>query len=162
MNEDNLTFQTHFSQAEDFKSKGWFEQAIAEYKLAIEAEPQSDRAHLGLGVIYRIKTETEPLYVKPAMHHLKEAIRLNPQNEEAHNQYILLSCRQGTLAAVHEEYIQLCINNPTDPILKACRDRLNIMVTTTFEQTSSENKSVANRGKSGFTKFMTFASWGLL
>ncbi len=69
----------HVEKATDYGLKGRFQEAIAEYQKAIETNPRSEIAYLGLSGIYNVLKE----YPK-AESYCKKALEIDPDFAEAH------------------------------------------------------------------------------
>lgn len=156
---DILTdFEALLKRAEESRKQGALDKAVIDYKKVLERDPDNSKAHLGLGTTYRIKAESEPLYSKPALHHLKEALRLNPDDSDTHDQYILAGCRLGMLSAIQEEYAALRGRHPENPLYKTCYDRLNTMAMAILDQAAAQKNAGASQA-SPFIKLIAFLSW---
>ena len=125
--------EARLGKAAELLAEGNLDAAISEYKALLEAKLRDVQCHIGLGAAYRLKAESEPLYLKPALHHLREAVKLDPGNEEAHNQYILAACRAGMLTELREEYAKLSREYPANAVFKQLLERLNVMLTSPLE-----------------------------
>ena len=77
--ENKIEAASHVKEGEAKLKEGHYEQAIEEFKKAIELDPDSADAHYSLGVAY-LKTGARV----EALDHLREAIRLRPDWVEAH------------------------------------------------------------------------------
>lgn len=157
--QQTLDFEAHLKRADELRTKGSLDEAVVEYKKAMEKKQGDPRSHIGLGITYHMKAELEPLYSKPALHHLKEAVRLNPNDEEAHNKYILAGCQQGMIASIHEEYAKLYDQHRDNPIFKACHERLNIMIASVFDQATIEKNLTLGETSVALPKMIAILSW---
>ncbi|MFQ6084686.1 MAG: tetratricopeptide repeat protein [Candidatus Bathyarchaeia archaeon] len=69
----------HLKLAHEYTRKGMLDEAIEEYKRAIEIDPKFAYSYLNLGVAYGSKG-----MIKEAISELETAVRLNPRYGKAH------------------------------------------------------------------------------
>lgn len=70
----------HYNRGHDLHQQGFFNQAIAEYKLALAADERMEEAHTNIGLIYAAQRN----YTK-AMEAFKKSLQLNPNRPNALN-----------------------------------------------------------------------------
>ncbi len=90
-----------------YYSKGMYDEAIAEYKKAIESNPNDAKAHYGLGFVYSKKG-----IFNEAIIEYKKAIEINPNDAEAHNNLALVYGKKGMPDEAIAEYKKAIEINP--------------------------------------------------
>src|SRR5438128_1064495 len=90
----------HFDYGSALQKEGKLEQAIEEYKIALQFDPKDAKAHTSLAVALTGHSKFEP-----AVPHMETALRLEPNNGEFHLVYATLLQRIGRNdeAALHFE-----------------------------------------------------------
>lgn len=73
------TGQEHFEKGWLYAEKGWWDQAVSEFKEAVRLNPSDAKAHHSLGVAFARKSAWNLALVE-----FKEAVRLEPELPQAH------------------------------------------------------------------------------
>jgi tetratricopeptide (TPR) repeat protein len=100
------TAEELFRQAEDFRHRQVWEEAIRFYRFSLQKDPSNPAAHKGLAASYEAKSR-EPgyeSYLQSAMGEYRKIIAQNPTSNEAHDSLLAAAVRAGELDALMEEY----------------------------------------------------------
>ena len=89
----------YLERGKEFLNNGQLDEALNEFKKAIEIEPNLADAHNGLGVVYFNQGNLDA-----AITEYKEAIRIKPDYAKAHNNFGVVYFNQGNLDAATAEY----------------------------------------------------------
>lgn len=102
------------------KQLGDYDVALTEFRRAVLADPGHAKAHFEVGLLCRKKAETDGMFQRYAFESFQKAARLDPENREAHDQYVLAAQRLHRLDEVHVEYDQLAKAQPDNPLFERC------------------------------------------
>jgi len=105
---------------DDYFAEGRYQEALIEYKNAVQRDGSSARARLGMGLCYLRGSRR----VREARQALEEAVRLDPRLAEAHAHLCRAELARGDASRAAEYAQQLKKLNPEDPegyvLLSAC------------------------------------------
>jgi len=92
------TKEEHYDQGFNFFAKGQVEEAIAEYKKAVELDPQFTMAYLALSMAYEKKG-----MIDEAIEAIKRAIDLDPNDPLFHTSLSRFYQRKGMIPEAERE-----------------------------------------------------------
>jgi len=114
--------QTYFELGQAFEGKGeeWWLEAVNEYRRAAELAPENVRYQRSLGILLAQMMAEEPGASSDedngiALAALRAAVRLNPQDSEAHFYLGRICLAQGLLEEAEKHFRQARELDPADP-----------------------------------------------
>jgi tetratricopeptide (TPR) repeat protein len=99
----------HLDMGNDYLDQGQFDQAIAEFQMAIQLDPDDTKARYNLGLAYQKQDKLEE-----AAAAYQEAIQLDPDLSDAHNNLGLIYDTWGQPDQAVAEYQEAIRINPDD------------------------------------------------
>jgi len=90
----------------NYYQRGEYDEAIKEFRKALELNPERSEIHYNLGLVLEAKG-----LLQEAIQEYKKALELNPEDAEAHNNLGIVYYKQGNYKKAVEEFkIALSIN----------------------------------------------------
>src|SRR5258708_3721586 len=102
----------HNSRGIELADRGWLDEAIKEFKKAIDLDPHSAHAHDNLATVY-----AEKKLFRSAITQLKEVTRLEPDTFEAHLDLGICYAQKGFYAEAERAYDKARSLNGEDLLL---------------------------------------------
>lgn len=93
------TGRKHFEKGWLYAEKGWWDQAVSEFKEAVRLNPSDAKAHHSLGVAFARKSSWSLALVE-----FKEAVRLEPELPQAHYGLGTAHIRNSDQSGALEQY----------------------------------------------------------
>jgi tetratricopeptide (TPR) repeat protein len=93
------TGKEHFEKGWFYAEKGWWDQAVPEFKEAVRLDPIDAKAHHSLGVAYARKNMWDLALIE-----FKEAVRLEPELPQAHYGLGVAYARNGDHGGALEQH----------------------------------------------------------
>ena len=100
----------HFAEGVSFEKQGAWEQAMAEYRLAVKADPTDSRAWVNLGRIYARAGDN-----RSAVGCWRQAVHANPSDAKAWNQLGGAAMREADYREAVKLYKKAIDCGPEDP-----------------------------------------------
>ncbi|MBN1661753.1 MAG: tetratricopeptide repeat protein [Anaerolineae bacterium] len=96
---EDLSVEEHFQRGNEYTQQGMFDEAIAEYQVAIEADPENVSALTNLGVaFYNVGR------LQDAVDQYQRALEIAPNDADIHSNLAAAYVQLGQLDAALEEY----------------------------------------------------------
>jgi tetratricopeptide (TPR) repeat protein len=110
--------QEYYKRGMELKAQGNNEAALTEFRRAALADPNQFEAQYEIGVLCKVKANTDRLFLRYAFDAFRKAARLNLNHQQTHEQYIMVGQKLGLIEELHREYDTLAKNNPENALLQ--------------------------------------------
>jgi tetratricopeptide (TPR) repeat protein len=154
------------SQAEEYYQKGLTlkaagqpDRALTEFRRAVLSDPSHANAHYEVGLLTKLKAGTEPHFLRYAYEAFRNAAKLDLNNQQAHDQYIMMGQKMGRLDEIHREYDALAKAHPENPLFARCAKNI---VTLSMALMPDQVNLSSSGNTSGIRKVLLFSSIGLI
>lgn len=119
--EYSMDAEGHVKAARAYEAERKIDSAIGECKKAIEADPYNEKAYFLLGFIYlhRCPDWDEKISLRLAIENLRKAARINPLNEEFHQNLFNAYYRAGKKDKAMDELRVIHVLNPNNEMAGA-------------------------------------------
>lgn len=88
-----------------YMGRGYYDLALEKLKRALDQDGDLPSAHNAIAVLYGLLKDTEK-----ADYHFRQALELQPEYPEAHNNYGQYLCRQGAIEQAEQQFQQAIIS----------------------------------------------------
>lgn len=119
--------QEHYNNAIYFKSQGQTDKALTEFRRAVIANPNHIDSLMEIGTLCKAKANGDPIFRTHAHDAFRKAASLDINNQDAHDQYIMMAHKLGRLEDVFEEYKNLQKKHPDHEIIERCTKNIMTM-----------------------------------
>lgn len=150
--------EEYYKKGLDLKAAGQSDRALTEFRRAVLSDPDHSKSHYEIGLITKSKAAAEPHFMRYAFDAFRKAARLDLNNQQAHDQYIMVGQKMGQLDELHREYDTLAKANPDNPLFARCAK--NIVTLSMALIPDQVNIGGGNHGS--IRKILLFASLGLI
>jgi tetratricopeptide (TPR) repeat protein len=106
-----------YKKAMEQKAAGEFDAAVTNLRRAVIINPDYFEAQYELGLSFRDKAKFDPAFQRHSFDAFRKAARLNFENEDAHNHYVLAAQQMGVMADLVIEYSELVKKFPDNALL---------------------------------------------
>lgn len=108
----------------ELKQKGQLDAALTAFRRAALADPTHDKSLMQIGLLCRDKAKNDPMFLRYAFDAFQKVARRNLSDEEAHNQYIMMSQQMKRMDELQAEYNEWARTNPTNEFIQKCNKNI--------------------------------------
>lgn len=143
----------------DQKTQGLVDGALTSFRRAVIADPTFVEAQFQIGLMCKEKARRDRMFLRYAFDAFRAAARLDADNHQAHDQYILAAQETGRLTELHAEYEALAKANPDNQMLQRCYKNIVTLELAMMPR----NVNVGDAGASGtMRRFTLMISLGMI
>lgn len=157
--DSTLGADEYYKKGLELKASGLHDRALTEFRRAVLADANHGPAHFEIGLLTKSKGDKEPYFLRYAFDAFRNATRLDVNNQQAHDQYIMVGQKMGRLDELHSEYDALAKAHPENPLFERCAKNIVTLSLALIPENINIGTS-ANTG--GIRKILLFASIGLI
>jgi tetratricopeptide (TPR) repeat protein len=141
------------------KTEGQVDAALTSFRRAAIADPQFVEAQTQIGLICKDKGRHDRMYLPYAFDAFRAAARLDPANQQAHDNYILAAQESRRLTDLHTEYETLSKKDPQNEVFQRCFKNIMTLEMAMIPQSVNVGDAHAS---SGMRRFILFISIGMV
>lgn len=149
----------YYKKGLELKASGRSDLALTEFRRAVLADANHAQAHFEIGLLTKSKADNDPYFLRYAFDAFRNAARLDLNNEQAHDQYIVLGHKMGLLDELHSEYEALAKANPDNPNFQRCAKNI---VTLSMALMPDQVNIASSSNNSGIRKILLIVAIGLI
>lgn len=108
----------------ELKAKGQTDAALTAFRRAAIIDPKCFPALMEIGYLCREKAKRDRIFLRHTFEAFRQAVKLELENEEAHNQYIMAGQQMGMLDSLMMEYGEWIKRYPENQVIQRCHKNI--------------------------------------
>lgn len=156
--ESEIYLKIHLQQGENLCKKEMWEDAISEFKKALQLSPKNTEIYIKIGKTYEnlAKHYGNEIFLKNAMEQYWQAIDINPYLIDAHENLLALATKVKKTADLAQAYKAKLSKDPSIKIFDKYLNKIHL-ISTMSTTINTRNLSITKKHIKLFTDFVLFA-----